>query len=372
MADTRKAKRSGGRFALGMLLYALLFILLIVVGMRLFWDYIAEYEASRVNHAIDAYMDSFDEAHIDRISEPFLSALDASVLNREDSRKAVDLVVRGELSYRRQSAESNPNKTVYKIYSGEHEAGRVVLTRPDNPPFGFSFWSVEEESFDFPWLLDGDEITVPEGWTVTVNGTALDAAHVTQSGIRYTYLKDFYGKGLPELYQCTYRVDNYIGAVPFELTDNLGRPVSLDERSEERFLDNCTDAEKAACEEFIGRFLPLYIECQANTRRNAADNYNRIKPLLVPDSSLDQRLRGGIGGNYYAQSLGENILALDYARHIKLGEGTYLVEFTYLLESVSKWEAQTAKREVTLQIILRQTDGGLLAQAVYNLAETDL
>lgn len=373
MTKARKKKSSGARFALFMALYALLFGLAIVVGMRLFWGYIAEYEATRVNHAIDAYMDSFDEEHIARVTEPFLSSLDPAVQDPVQSRKAVDLVMQAELRYRRVSAESNSNRSVYKIYSGDHEAGRVVLTRPDNPRFGFSSWSVAEESFDFAWLLDGDEITVPVGWTVSVNGTPLDESHIVQSDIRYAYLKDFYGKGLPELYQCTYRVENYVGAVPFELTDGLGRPVSLEERSEERYLDNCTPEEKAAGERFIEEFLPYYIECQANTRRNAADNYNRIKRFLVPDSGLDRRIRGGIGGNYYAQSNGENILSLDYDRHIKLGDGVYLVEFTYQLESVSKWEAQTHKRQVTLQIVLvQQADGGLLAQAVYNLDEIDL
>ena len=372
MTKSKRKTAAPRRFALGMLLYALIFLLLTLVGMRLLWSYLAEYEATRLNHAIEAYMSSFDDEHIERIAQPFLSSLGEDVGNREDSGKAVELVMKGALSYRRQSKESNSYRAVFKIYSGEHEAGRVVLSRPDNPPMGFSYWSVEEESYDFPWLLAGDEITVPDGWTVALKGETLGEDALVRTEVPYVYLKDFYGKGLPELYQRTYRVENYIGSAPFELTDSFGRAVSLSERGEDRYLDNCTEAEKEEINGFVEKFMPLYIECLANTRRDARGNYDRIKPYLVENGGLDKRLSGGREGSGYAQTKGEKINSTTVNRQIHLGGDTYLAECTYEIESASKWEAKVTTRQVTLQIILVRTEGKLLAQTLYNLAEVDL
>ena len=363
----RKKKRSALRFAGGMLLYALVFTLLIVVGMRLFWGYIAEYEASRDKHAIEAYMQSMDEEHIRAVARPFIDTLDTAIQNPEQSVDAVADVMNGELSYERLGGESSAKRVVYRIFNSERTLGRVVMTRPDNPPFGFSMWSVEEESYDFSFLLGSSEITVPENWTVSVNGTALSADHLTRSGIRYRYLKDFYGKNLPELFQCTYRVENYIGTAPFEVKDSFGVPVDVSGLNEDRFLDNCTEDEKAADEAFIRAFLPYYVECLANTRRDAEDNYNRIKPYLVSGSDLATRLKDAIAGQYYAHSQGETIVSVNMDRHVHLGGDCYLVEFTYELDSVSQWEAKPTRSENHAQIILRRTDNGLKAQAIYSL-----
>ena len=350
-----------------MLLYAALFCLMIVVGMRLFWGFIADYEASRDNHAIEDYLASMDEAHIDAIAGPFLASLDSGIQNPDASHAAVAGVLEGELRSVRLGAESNSNQAVYKIYSGEHEIGRVTFTRPDNPRFGFSKWSVAEESYDFSWLRDSDEITVPEGWTVSVGGTVLDESYVVQSQIPYAYLKDFYGKGLPELYQCTYRIENYVGSAPFVVTDPFGETVEPSAMSEDRCLDNCTAEEKATNETFIQAFLPYYVECLANTNRNAQANYNAIKRYLVDGSDLDVRLRGAIAGQYYAHSNGETIVSTTMLRHIHLGDAYYLVEFSYELDSQSQWEAQPTRSDNHAQIVLQLTESGLQALSIYSL-----
>ncbi len=54
MAERRKKRGSAGRFLLGMIIYALIFAAAVMAGLRLFWDYIADYEASRPAHAIEA------------------------------------------------------------------------------------------------------------------------------------------------------------------------------------------------------------------------------------------------------------------------------------------------------------------------------
>ena len=73
-----------------------------------------------------------------------------------------------------------------------------------------------------------DEITVPEDWTVAVNGHVLDESYIVERGIPFESIADLYEMTdytLP--YQCTYRISNYVGSAPFEVWDAAGNPVDL-------------------------------------------------------------------------------------------------------------------------------------------------
>ena len=60
----KRRKSSSGRFALGMIVYALTFIVFLAIGLRIFWGMIDSYEKSQPSHAIDRYIQSFDSEHI--------------------------------------------------------------------------------------------------------------------------------------------------------------------------------------------------------------------------------------------------------------------------------------------------------------------
>ena len=80
MAKTKKNRRSSSHsFALGMLLYALIFAAVGAVGLRFFWSYIDEYEKSRPNTAMDQYIQSLDEEHIKSLASGFVATLDRNV-----------------------------------------------------------------------------------------------------------------------------------------------------------------------------------------------------------------------------------------------------------------------------------------------------
>ena len=54
MAKTKQKNRSSAHsFALGMILYALVFAAISAVGLRFFWSFIDEYEKSRPTTAMD-------------------------------------------------------------------------------------------------------------------------------------------------------------------------------------------------------------------------------------------------------------------------------------------------------------------------------
>lgn len=365
MAKAGKKRHSSLRFLLGMLFYALLVVLLIAVGMRLFWDYIDEYEQTRPQNAMAAYMQSLDEEHIRALSADFIAGLDPEIQSLEESQQAVFQTMR-DLRYARKGSESGQYRTVYIVSNPERELGRVVLTKPEDPRFGFSHWSVEEESYDFSWLLGSDEITVPDNWTVTVGGNTLGSEYVVQTQIPYAYLRDFYGKeGLYVPSMCTYRIENYVGSAPFTVYNNRGEMVTRDESwGEDLFLDNCTEEQKAAVTAYVGDFLPRYIQCLSNSNHSAYENYTAIQPYVLSGSDLDRRLYEAISGLQYAHSKGDTIESVRYERIIELGGGQFLTELTYELDMVG-YDGHV-KTTNHAQLLMQQTEAGLKAFAIYS------
>lgn len=366
MADRKKKGRSFGRFLLGMIVYALIFSIAVLAGLRLFWGYIAEYEASRPIHAVEAYIQSFDEAHIRAVSADFIASLDAGVQNANEAEREVGKLMQGTLSYARKGAESSEKRTVYVISSDGRELGRVVLSREDNPRFGFAPWSVEEESYDFSWLVGSDRITVPEDWTVSVNGMVLDASYIVERKIPFASIADLYDfdeNAFP--YKCTYEIDNYVGSAPFEVKDASGHIVDMvNGWDEEAYLENCTDGEKDAITQFVDEFLDYYIRALSNYNRNAYGNYARVKEYLVPGCDLDERLLGAIAGQQYAHSLGDEIMSISYNRYYKLDAERYLVDFTYVLDTIG-YDGHVESTNYA-RLVLVQTENGLKATNIYS------
>lgn len=367
VSRNRKKRGSTGRFILGMIVYAMLFGIVILAGMRWFWSYMADYEASRPVNAVEEYIRSFDAEHIRAISAGFIASLDSGVQNADAAEEEITKVMQRPLSYARKGAESNEKKTVYVISNDERELGRVVLTREDNPRFGFAPWTVAEESYDFSFLLDSDEITVPEDWSVSVNGTVLDASYIVATGIPFDSIADYYEMGDYSFpHKVTYRIENYVGSAPFEVRDAAGNPVDLTAGwSEDAYLENCSAEEKQAIDSFVGEFLVYYIQALSNFNRNAYSNYALVKEYLVPGSDLDQRLLGAIAGQMYAHSLGDEILSITYNRYYRLDDATYVVDFTYDLDTIGYDGHVQSTNEARL--LLAQTANGLKATNIYSL-----
>mgnify|MGYP007111732014 CR=1 FL=1 len=58
-----KIRKGASKFAIAMIIYAFVFLLLAGAGLSFFWDYMVAYEASRPKIAINAYMQGLTEEH---------------------------------------------------------------------------------------------------------------------------------------------------------------------------------------------------------------------------------------------------------------------------------------------------------------------
>ena len=365
---TAKAKKrsSGARFALGMLIYALIFIVLIVVALRLLWSFLYDYEMSRPVRFIDAYMDSVDDDTYARLNDAFLDSLNPDVNTKEEYLKVI-LDNAGTLHYSKKSTESSENRIVYVLSNDERDIGSVVIAKDEDPRLGFSPWRVESESMDFSWLKSSCSITVPDHWTVFCNNTALDESYITGSGIRYDFLEEFYDK--PELHVpnlAEYQVDNYIGEAVLTVQNNFGEIVEMPEINDENmgvFADNCTEDEKQTIEAYLNKFLPLYVTFNSNYNRNEYGNYYALSPYLLSDSDIDRRLYGMLEGLYYAHSKGDSVRDTEIHRMMNFGGGYYMVDYTYKVDTIGNNGLYTST--INAKLLMLKTDNGLKATEIF-------
>ena len=364
---TEKKKRRRAAFAKAMLLYALLFAALLLALLRPLWKYLAAYEESGPDKAMERYLDSMDEAHIRAISGDVLAGLTLRFQDGEQAFQAVEKVMSGSLRYTQKTADVDLRHATYTIRSGDRALGTVSIGKDEDPPFGFAPWSVEDEEYDFSWLFGEDEITVPDDWTVLCSGTPLGEEDRVGEPIPYELLADFYGDSRFDLpYRVTYRVSGVLGEAPFTVLDREGKEVPRDaEVSELEMLANCSEEEQERIRTLLDGFLQRYIDCLSNASRNVQGNYNNLKPYILSGSDIDVRVRDNMEGQYWAHSGGDTVTNRDDLLLMNLGNGYYLAELDYTLDTVgNRGHVESVNR---VMVIMSETNNGLKVIELYSL-----
>ena len=361
MAERRK--KSALRFALGMVIYALVFIVLMAIGLRFFWGYIDSFEKSQPNHAIDRYIQSFDSEHIRALSADFVSSLDHELQSEEESYALIEGLFRGELRYSKNSVESTDDRLVYAILSGQRLLGTMALNR--NGEGNDVVWTVSDEKFEFSDLLSSAEFLAPAEWQLSCNGNPLGEKYITEKGIRYPSMEEAYDYGfeLPTLVK--YHIDNYIGEAVIEVRDADGNAAQLQEDPAAYTLaDRCTQDQRERMEDFTRRFLPLYIAFMSNTNHNAYDNYARVHPYLLPGSDLESRFYNAIGGQVYSHSKGDQLHDVVVHGVFDLGGGEFLIDVDYKVDTTGN--AGTIENDAGMLIVaVDQDTKGIFASELF-------
>ena len=366
MAEKKKRSRLGG-FRAFLLIYALIFLALLPALLRPLWNYLAAYEESGPDKAMERYLDSMDEAHVRALSSDFLAGLDLRYQDVDQAFAAVQKVMNGDLRYGLKSADTDLRHAEYNIRSGGQLLGSVRIAKGEDPRFGFAPWTVEGESYDFSWLLGDDEITVPSTWTVLCNGEPLGEEDLVGEPAPFDLLKDFYGDSRFELpAYVTYRVSGVLGEAPFTLLDREGRQQPRDYALDEtELLANCSAEEEERIKTLLDSFLQRYIDCLSNASRNVQGNYQALKPYIVAGSDIDRRVRDNMEGQQWAHSGGDTVTKRDDLLLMNLGQGYYLAELDYTLDTVgNKGHVESVNRVI---VIMSETNDGLKAIEIYSL-----
>lgn len=353
-------------FLLFMVLYAVVFLAGTRYGLQWFWGYIEAFERSQPEHAIENYMEQLSEENLYAGSAELIAQLDSNLISQEECHAMIDEAVADGITYARNRKESTAEKNIYMLLSGDKTIGKVVTEPGEADEHGFRVWSATEESFDFSFLMGtGSSITVPHHLTVSVNGTALDESYITETGIRYTSIAEYYDEFEDLPYMVTYQTPAVWGAQEWVVTDTEGNVVTIDENTDmETFLDTCTQEEINQVQTFATDFIDQYmifISCSNEVRKQ---EYKELIDYIVDDTALEDRMYDAMDGLQWVTRQNAELISMTVNSCIRLGEGRYLCDLTYVSET-TKFTGRS--EDVTnTKIILVVSGKKLLAESMQN------
>lgn len=356
-----KKKRS---LVKGMVIYAIVFLLVAAAGLAFFWDFIDAYECSRPKNTMDSYIAQLTaDAMADNCGE-WAGEIDTNLQSWEQSREVICQSIDGKVTYARKSSACTETSQTYVLRCGSQVLGQVVIEAGEPDIYGFTVWSVAEQSFSFPHLMCQEKsVTVPSAYTVLANGTALDESYITERGIQYPALEEFYDDyTLPEM--VVYTADCVLGELELTVLNEQGEVVEDWENADPSVvLDNCTDDEKDMLEQYMEGFLVSYVRFTGSSNQAASLNYAKLRSgYLIPDSELAVRLATALDGLAFAQSYGDKLDEVIIHGVSRIDDSRYFCDVTYLVSTYGK--AGKVQTTNNMKVMLVYWEGSLRVESM--------
>lgn len=359
-----RQKRKGS-FALGMVIYAVVFLAITGAGLAVFWDFIDSYEQSRPKNTMDQYLSQLTVEEMAANCGDWVQKIDEKLQTDEEFTRVIEESLTGKLTYARKSAACTENSQTYVLRCGSRVIGETVIRAAEPDRYGFTVWSVEKESFDFSHLMgESQSVTVPESYCVTANGVTLREEYITETGILYSALEEFYDD-YPQLpTMVTYTAGNVLGTLELAVLDESGNVVDNWEGMDpNRVLDNCNEEETAMLTQYMQDFLVSYVRFTSGSNQSSNLNYVKLmKQFLIEGSELSNRLYTALDGLAYAQSYNDVLEDVTVNRFTRIDNSRYFCDVTYLVSTYGK--AGRVETNNNLKVMLVETDNGLRVEAM--------
>lgn len=359
----KNTKIISGRFILGMVIYALVFLLAVGTGLYFFWDFIEAYELSRPKNTISAYVDQLTPEQMCASSDALYATVDSKLQSRAQFDQVIQDTLGAELTYAKKSSESTEDRQVYVLRSGKTVVGNFTIEAGAEDRYGFRRWQVTDSEFDFSFLMgEGMTVTVPSEYQVTVNGVILDETYQVETGIQYSALEEFYGDyTLPTM--VTYAVQNYLGEVEMQVLDASGSPVVITQDMDmNSLLPQCSDSQRSSVQQFAEQFVDLWVKFSGSTNDTKGGNYHRLKAILSSDGVLAERLYSALDGLTFGQSNGAAIKVITINRVVPVAEGMYMCDLTYVVSTAGR--QGSVDTTSNMKLILVTESGNLRLKAM--------
>ena len=364
MADTVK-KRKVKIFPMVLAVYAIVFLLAAGFGLRSFWNYLTAYEASRPENTLNAYMQSLSPQSVCDASSALLDQVDTQVQSREQYAAAMLQALSGEFQYMKDSKQSSQSKLVYALLCDQQVIGSFEMEQTESLGYGFSSWEITKESFDLSYLLtDTVTLTVPQQFSVYVNGNLLEEDKITQSNIPYGLLKECYDSyTLPYLVQ--YSAGPFIGEPDIEIRDGSCEPVLIDEATDfDQFLPHCTEEKSQQLHAAATAFLHKYIDYTCNTGKDPTGNLAALRPYLYSGSSLQKRMQQALDGLNWVPDRGATLVSMEIHNCIDIGNDRFLCDMTYVVNTTR--HSGEPQSTTDCKIVFVYTGSGFQAETMLN------
>jgi hypothetical protein len=312
MAVVKRKKKKIG--TVGYVVFLLIWILLlayatyyVLQALGRFEEY---YEAAEINPVIEAFMEEHKDSLVNQGLADKIRTIEHPFQTEEECLQYVQEGFKDELHYVRTSGAQSDYQAVYSILCGEKEIGKVTLEQTPFVPDDIEIiqkyvkewnlypWKVVDDNFEFDieQLSHAIRVTVPEEYTVLINGHPLTEEFIVERGIHYDMLEEYY-KIAPELpTKCTYEVNGLFGNVELSYQDEMDQNTEYDpEQDDSQFLQPVSGQMYDRMYTFAYQFSSRYLEFSAGTT-DMQWLYDQLYGYIQKGSELDERLQKAMEG----------------------------------------------------------------------------
>jgi len=330
----KKKKKNLGRriYFICLAIYTLLITGAAIFGLSIVWDYAEEYESSRPENIMDEYVAQLSENLWDESIEETISKMPHEMQSDAECADIVKDMLSSGVSYMRTAGSKDEDLSIsYKLRCDGSDFGLVSLkqdeSKAEESKFGMLPWVIYKEEFDFTGLYSSVQVTIPETFSVELNGHELGSEYIIEEGIRYDVLEDYYDihPSLPT--KVTYRFDNIIGTLIPVIYDEQGNEFEVDtNRDDSQFVKECTDEQQLArLKDFANGFCMRYYEYITGIY-DPSYGYQRLQTYMKLGSDLDQRMLAAMDGLTWSHTSSLRIDYVTFNSAIDIGDGFYILD----------------------------------------------
>ncbi|MBP7344580.1 MAG: hypothetical protein KA982_07635 [Clostridia bacterium] len=193
----RKTKKQKKKFIKGLAIYSACFIVVILIGLALFWQYMKSYELSRPENFMNEFVKTVDDNTIRTMmtENEKIEASEFEDINTIYEQLYFSNLNNEQYKYRKMPGQYTDTSPVYIIYTDSADLCKVVLTsKGDNTAkFGFNLWQADTFTV-LDSVLNPEQktlsITVPKLADVYVNDIEVSDSYVTDSSVAYSGYED--------------------------------------------------------------------------------------------------------------------------------------------------------------------------------------
>ena len=338
------------RFAIALIIYAVIVLLFILAGLLLFWQYIAAYELSLVDGVMDGYMADGLTEDINRDIDRFASAHETAFESAGDIAAVLRSAVEGgELTYRKAPREYTPDEPVYSIRLDRRELGRVYFRSYSGSAldFGFPRWFVHRTELDLDGFASDYTVLAPSGAPVALNGELMTAANCSVTWEVPEELLPYSGE-LSETPLYSLYAFSAFSPVRISLSSGEDEYILSQEGNSFAVTQICPSELSDRLYQYAGEFVSAYIAFTSNSAAGPA----AVTGYMVRDSKLYQRMYGAMDGLSWVKGITGRISELTTDSLQYYGSAATL-EAHYVLTT-----AGGVSTDNNMKVILTQTDSG--------------
>ena len=338
----RKKKGSGAVWTAIYVVILVLWILFLAACcmyvLKEVWNYASVYDQTQIDPVIEEYFDRLQTNMWSDGMDALVSTMPHPTKTDAEVKEMIQAKLReNTLSYSVKPGFARSDSVTYNLFCGSNIIGEVVLKQDttnnlvrdiDLPSavvgvlakMGVAIqpelypWKVAGESFDFDelGLYSSVRVTVPENFSVQVDGVTLGPEYIIESGIKYDNLTNLYYEyeGLPT--KVTYKLEEGMGDSEVVVFDENGNVFQIDENaSDAQFMKQLDEGTTYGLTDFINNFANYFLQMRSNTIEPMYA-YQQLLPYIKTGTEMDNRLKQSMidtwSHNSYYQFNGSEIL----------------------------------------------------------------